>query len=201
MKISPQDRVVLLLTALLAAWQIAIGIDDIDTLPMIAYTVGFGVLVVASLLIIILGFEALDSPIVVVISTIIPLSLSLGLFWEYLPSYINIYLIFVSVGFLAILLSRVLRVKKSLRIFVLAIVHGVAGLTIFLLPFVLTVSGRINPGFALVGVGGALIGLGGLLLTFLRMGKPILPRNQVLRLLPGLWLLMTTSFVAGFALG
>jgi hypothetical protein len=53
-------------------------------------------------------------------------------------------------------------------------------------------------GFALVGVGGALIGVGGLLLAFLKAGKPILPQNTILTVLPGLLLLMTICFVAGF---
>ena len=54
---------------------------------------------------------------------------------------------------------------------------------------------------ALVGVGGALIGVGGLLLSFLKAGKPILSRETILKILPGLLLLMTICFVAGFAFG
>lgn len=46
MKISILDRILLLMTSLLAAWQIAIGVDKLSTLPMIAYTVAFGVLLV-----------------------------------------------------------------------------------------------------------------------------------------------------------
>ncbi len=66
------NRLLLLITALLAAYQVAVGLNGTDTLPMIAYSVGFGVLLVASLLLIILGLEVLDSPIVVIVSTIIP---------------------------------------------------------------------------------------------------------------------------------
>ena len=72
MKMSVLDRLLLLVTGFLAAWQIAVGIDRLGTLPIVAYTVGFGVLLVAGLLLIILGFDALDSPIVVIISTVIP---------------------------------------------------------------------------------------------------------------------------------
>ncbi|MFO7584830.1 MAG: hypothetical protein R6W69_08880, partial [Anaerolineales bacterium] len=82
MKMTLSDRILLLLTGLLAAWQVAFGIDHLDTLPVIAYTLGFGVLLVAGLLLIILGFEILDSPAVVIISTLIPLSLALGLVWQ-----------------------------------------------------------------------------------------------------------------------
>ena len=57
-------------------------------------------------------------------------------------------------------------------------------MTIFLLPIIVALQGRTGSLFALVGVGGALIGLGGLLLAFLKAGKPILPRETILKLLP-----------------
>jgi hypothetical protein len=167
---------------------------------MIAYTIAFGVLLVAGLLLIILGFDVLDSPIVVIVSTIIPLSLSLGLVWEHLPAFRSGYLVFVIVGFLAILTTRLLPLKNKLPVIALAVVHGIAGLTIFLLPIIWALTGRATHGFALVGVGGALIGIGGLLLSFLRAGKPLLSRQTILKILPGLLLLMTAAFVAGFAL-
>lgn len=200
MKMTIFDRILLLATGLLAAWQVVVGIDGADTLPMIAYTAGFGVLLVAGLLLIILGFDALDSPIVVIVSTVIPLSLSLGLVWEYLEPLRLAYLAFAVAGFLAIVLTRAIPLKNRLPVLVLACVHGIAGLTIFLLPIIWALTGRAAPGFALVGTGGALIGIGGLLLSFLKAGRPLLSRGTILRVLPGLLLLMTTAFVAGFAL-
>lgn len=193
------NRVLLLITALLAAWQVAVGVNGTDTLPMITYTVGFGVLLVASLLLIILGLDVLDSPIVVIVSTIIPLSISLGLVWEHLPSLRIPYLWFVWIGFFAIILTRTLPLPKRLAVIVLAMVHGVAGLIIFILPIVEVWNKKLPLGFALVGVGGALIGLGGLLLSFLKVGKPILSRQVILALLPAILLLMTLAFVLGFA--
>jgi hypothetical protein len=201
MKISVLDRVLLLVTGLLAAWQVAVGINGAAALPMVAYTVGFGILLVAGLLLIILGFEALDSPIVVIISTIIPLSLSLGLVWEHLPTYRTVYLVFAIAGFLAIVVTRALPIKNKLPVAVLAAVHAVAGFVIFLLPILWALTGKAARGFALVGVGGALIGVGGLLLALLKAGKPLLSREILLRVLPGLLLLMTVAFVAGFHYG
>ena len=67
MKISILDRILLLLTGLLAAYQVAIGIEGLSALPTIAYTIAFGVLLVAGLLLIILGFEVLESPVVVIV--------------------------------------------------------------------------------------------------------------------------------------
>jgi hypothetical protein len=78
-------------------------------------------------------------------------------------------------------------------------VHGIAGLTIFLLPLIQVLSGRIPPGFVLISVGGALMGLGGLLLALLKAGKPLLSRETIFRILPGLLLIMTALFVTGFA--
>ena len=69
---------------MLAAYQVAIGIDGLATLPTVAYTIAFGVLLIAGLLLIILGFEVLDSPAVVIAATVIPLALSLGLVWQFL---------------------------------------------------------------------------------------------------------------------
>jgi len=198
MRMTVLDRILLLLTGLLAAYEIAVGIDGLATLPIVAYTVAFGVLLVAGLLLLILGFDVLDSPIVVVASTAIPLSLSLGLVWRLLPACRSAYLFFVLLGFVAVLLTRLLPIKNRLPVFALAVVHGVAGLTIALLPLLWAFSGRSPLGFAMVGVGGALIGLGGLLLAFLKAGKPLLPRATILKVLPGLLLLMTAAFVAGF---
>lgn len=197
--ISVADRILLLLAVLLAAYQVVLGIDEFDTFPIICYTIAFGVLLVACLLLIILGFEILDSSPVVVISTIIPLSLSLGLVWEYFSLVRYYYLAFTILGLAAVVLSRRNAPGRS-AVFVLAVVHGVAGLLIFLLPVLLSLRGVTNLGFMLVGIGGALIGIGGLLLSFLKTGRPILSRNVILSLLPGLLLLTTIAFVVGFAL-
>ncbi len=49
MKITPLDRVLLLLMGLLAAYEVAAGIDGLGEVPIIAYTIAFGVLLVAVL--------------------------------------------------------------------------------------------------------------------------------------------------------
>lgn len=195
------DRVLLLLTSLLAAYQVAVGIDSFATLPIIAYTIAFGVLLLAGLLLIILGFEALDSPAVVIASTVIPLAMSLGLAWQHAAGLREAYLGFAVAGFLAIVVTRAAPIRGRLPVVVLAVVHGVAGLVIFLLPLFLALGGAMRPGFGLVGLGGALIGVGGLLLSFLKTGRPILARETILKILPGLLFLMTACFVAGFWLG
>ncbi|MFT3892437.1 MAG: hypothetical protein QM730_12450 [Anaerolineales bacterium] len=201
MKMTSIDRLLLMLTGVLAGYQVAVGINGLGTVPITAYTIGFGVLLVAGLLLIILGFDVLDSPIVVIVSTIIPLSITLGLVWENLASFRTLYLIFALIGFVAVSVTRSIPLKNKLPTIIIAIVHGVAGMTIFLLPSILAADGTRHPAFALVGLGGALIGLGGLLLSFLKAGKPIVPRETILKILPGLLLLMTACFVAGFKFG
>lgn len=201
MKISSLNRTLLLLTGLLAGYQIAIGIDQMDSVSIIAYTIAFGVILVAGLLLIILGFEVLDAPVVVIISTIIPLTLSLGLVWQHLASLRTVYLIFTIISFLAVIVTRSIVMQNKLPVITIAITHGIAGMIIFLLPIALAFQGQMKPLFSLVGVGGALIGLGGLLLSFLKTGKPILSRDTIMRLFPILLLLTTALFVAGFKYG
>jgi hypothetical protein len=198
---STLDRLVILAAGLLAAYQIVVGIDNLSTGPIIAYTIAFGVLLVALLLFIILGFDALESPVVVVVATIIPLSLSLGLIWEYLPPFRVPYLLFTLIGFAGVVLTRSTPMQGRIPVIVISLVHGIAGLTIFLLPVIISLQQQARPAFFLVGVGGALIGLGGLLLSFLKTGRPILSRETIRKLMPGLLLLMTICFVAGFKYG
>ena len=201
MKLSSSARILLLLTVLLASYQVSAGIDGFDTLPIIAYTIAFGVILVAALLIFILGMEVLDSPIVVIVSTIIPLSLAVGLVWQHLASWRTSYLVFAIIGFLAVTLTRSIPTPGKIPTIVLAITHGIAGMTIFLLPIIIAVQGQIKPLYSLVGIGGALIGVGGLLLSFLKTGKPILSRETIMKLFPILLLLTTALFVAGFKFG
>jgi hypothetical protein len=98
-------------------------------------------------------------------------------------------------------LTRAFPMQNKAPTVIIALVHGIAGLTIFLLPSVLAANGAMKPAFALVGLGGALIGLGGLLLSFLKAGRPIVPRETIFKIFPGLLMLTTAAFVAGFIFG
>jgi hypothetical protein len=198
-KITVLDRILLSLTILLAAYQIVFGIEGSNPLAVTSYTIAFGVILVAALLLIILGFEVLDSPAVIIISTIIPLSLSLGLIAEFFTQYAPGAIFFAVAGFFAVMVSRYLAPKKTATI-ILIVVHGISGLLIFGLPIYLSVIGNTNKGFVLVGIGGGLFGIGGILLSFLKTGRPILPREKILSILPVLMLLTTAAFVAGFTL-
>lgn len=197
-KISILDRILLLATGLLAAYQISMGITGLNPLSTWGYTIGFGVLLVASLLLTILGFESLESPAVVVISTVIPLGIALGLVAEHLRQYTSFFLIFVVLGFGAVGFTRYLTQGKTAT-FVLAVTHGIAGLLITFIPVILSIQRKTAPGYLLVGLGGALIGVGGLLLAFLKAGKPLLNQETIYRLLPLILFLMVLSYVVGFS--
>ena len=200
MKVTTLNRLLLLVTCLLAAYQVAVGINGQESVAIVAYTIGFGVLLVAGLLMIILGFEVLNSRIVVMATSIIPLSLSLGLIWEHLNAWRMPYLVFAILGYLAIIITRMINLPIQLSTTILAIVHGVAGLVVFLLPSILSAQEATRPGFAFVGLGGGFIGLAGLLLYFLKAGRPIVSREIILSIFPAILLLMTGAFVAGFKL-
>ncbi|HND49899.1 MAG TPA: hypothetical protein PLQ75_12300 [Anaerolineales bacterium] len=201
MKLSSRDRTLLLLTTLLASYQVSAGIDGFTALPITAYTIAFGVILVAALLIFILGMEVLDMPIVVIVSTIIPLSLSVGLVWQHLASWRTSYLVFALIGFLAVTLTRSIQMQNKLPVVILAITHGVAGLTIFFLPIILAIQTQVPPLFALVGLGGGLIGIVGLLLSFQKTGLQIVSKENLMKFFPTFLLLTTALFVAGFKFG
>lgn len=183
----------------MAAYEIVVGIEGLNSISIWAYTVSFGVLIVASLLMIIYGFDILESQLVVIVAAIIPLGFSLGLITEYVPQLSSAYLVFVVIGFLAIILTRTLAPPRAATI-VLSIVHGISGLVIFFLPIALTLAGTTPPSFLFISLGGALIGIGGLMLAFLKSGKPLLPAEKIFMLLPWLLMFMTVSFALGLGL-
>jgi len=199
MKITSLDRILLMAMGILAAYQVAVGIDGMEKIPTIAYTIGFGAFLLAGLLIIIVGLESLDSSAAIIVSAIIPLTISLGLVWQHLASWRTPYLVFVISGLLAILATRLLPIQKKLSNIIPALLaQCLAGTIIFLLPCILSANGSMNPGFVLVGLGGALTGLGGLLLLLLKANRPIVTREAILKSFPSLLLLTMICFVAGF---
>ena len=198
-KISVLDRILLLATCLLSAYQISAGMNGLSLPATWGYTIGFGILLVACLLLIILGFEGLESQTVIIVSALIPLSISFGLVSVHLSAYILPYLIFCIVGFGLISITRFSADSRAATI-ILALVHGIAGILITFLPVILIIQGQARPGYILIGLGGAIIGIGGMLFAFLKTGKPILSQEKILSLLPALLFLMASAYVVGFSL-
>jgi len=193
------DRIILLVTGLAAlylTWRFYNRYSKEKKLYDIYYMMGFLVLLVSGLLLIWQGWGALASPYVLTVATLIPLGISMGLMNQYFPKWKKAYSWFALVGLLAIAYTSI--TGHDLKRLAVPIFHGVAGLIIFLGPFL--VKDKAPKGFWWVGIGGLLIGIGGIALAFLTSGKQLLFFSQdvVLMILAPLLLLMTLAFAMGF---
>ncbi len=193
------DRIILLVTGLAAlylTWRFYTRYSKEKKLHDIYYMLGFLVLLVSGLLLIWQGWEILASPYVLTVATLIPLGISIGLMNQYFPQWKKAYSWFALLGLLAIAYTSI--AGHDLKRFAVPIFHGVAGLIIFLGPFL--IGAKAPKGFWWVGIGGALIGIGGIALAFLTSGSQLLFFSDefVLMILAPLLLLMTLAFAGGF---
>jgi len=193
------DNLFLLLTGLIAAyllWRFYTRWSKEKKLYDLYYAMGFLVLLVSGLLLIFLGLGILSSPYVLTVASLIPLGISMGIVEEYFPRFKKAFKWFALVGFLAIAISAIFGIGIAKKISV-PVFHGVAGLVIFLGPFL---AKKAPKGFWWVGIGGVLIGLGGIALAFISMGAQLLffSPSFVMLILPPLLLLMTLAFTYGF---
>lgn len=168
----------------------------------IYYLISFAVLLVAGLLLIFLTYDVLASPFIVIVSTLIPLTLALGLVTQFYPQQEKYFLIFVITGLFAIAATRFTG-PSGLGTVILATVHSIAGLTIFFIPIISAKNNIASKDFIAVTVGGTLIGIGGIALAFLKVGKPLLffTEDFIFMILAPLLLLMAASFAHGFIKG
>ncbi len=193
------DRILLLVTGLCAlylTWRFYTRYSKEKKLYDIYYMMGFLVLLVSGLILIWQGWGALASPYVLTVATLIPLGISMGLMNQYFPKWKKAYSWFALIGLLAIAYTSI--TGHDLKRLAVPIFHGVAGLIIFLGPFL--VKDKAPKGFWWVGIGGLLIGIGGIALAFLTSGKQLLffSEEVVLMILAPLLLLMTLAFTWGF---
>ena len=195
-----KDIVFLLLTGLIAAylcWYFFQRYQLNKALHNLYYLMGFAVLLVSGLLLIFLGMDILASPYVLTVASLIPLGISMGLAEEYFPSWKTYFKWFAAIGFLAIAVTSI-GGMDGLKKIAVPLFHGVAGLVIFIGPFVAKGAPK---GFWWVGIGGLLIGLGGIALAFITMGRQLLffrPEFVMLILTPLLFL-MSGAYALGFA--
>ncbi|HGY54207.1 MAG TPA: hypothetical protein ENK44_00765 [Caldithrix abyssi] len=197
---SVASRIILLLTALVAAYEVVAGIENYSQLTIIYFTLGFGIILLSALLILLMGYDILENPVVSVIATVLPVSFALGLVNEYLPDWHTLIFGLTAAG---ILLMIILKYSRQSRwsVFILIPLHGLSGLIIFVLPFYLAITGYKNLWFMLVGIGGLSMGLIGLLLTMLKLGKPVLTKEKILFLFPFILLFSTFLFGLGLNFG
>ncbi|GAB1472296.1 hypothetical protein MASR2M66_31740 [Chloroflexota bacterium] len=195
-----KDIVFLLLTGLIAAylcWYFFQRYQLHKALHNLYYLMGFAVLLVSGLLLIFLGLGILASPYVLTVASLIPLGISMGIAEEYFPAWKKAFKWFALIGFLAIAISSI-GGMDTLKKIAVPLFHGVAGLVIFIGPFVAKGAPK---GFWWVGIGGVLIGLGGVALAFITMGKQLLffSPDFVMMILTPLLFLMAGAFALGFA--
>ncbi len=193
------DNLFLLLTGLLAAylcWYFWKRYGLHKALHNIYYLMGFAVLLVSGLLLIFLGLGILASPLVLTVSSLIPLGISMGIAEEYYPTWKKYFKWFAAVGFVAIAVTS-LGGMETLKKISVPLFHGGAGLVIFLGPFF---ARKAPKGFYWVGIGGLLIGLGGIALAFISAGTQLLffSPQFVMMILTPLLFLMTGAFTLGF---
>lgn len=194
------DNLFLLLTGLIAAylcWYFWRRYSLHKALHNLYYLMGFAVLLISGLLLIFLGLDILASPYVLTVASLIPLGISMGIAEEYFPAWKKAFKWFAVIGFLAIAITSIGGLD-SLRRIAVPLFHGVAGLVIFIGPFVAKGAPK---GFWWVGIGGALIGLGGIALAFITMGTQLLFFSPalVMAILTPLLFLMAGAYALGFA--
>lgn len=201
------DLVTLLLTGLVAAYLVFRLFQDYQSKnpkprPNIPYMVSFIVLLVSGLLLIFFGWEILPRPEIIVVTTLLPLGIAVGLVCEFYKEKFGMpFKIFAVVGLLAIILTRFIpEVPRGLQIVAIASVHTIFGLTVFLVPILAIKAGKAPKGFIFVTIGEVLIGLGGIALTFLKSDKQLLffSPEFVMMILAPLLLLMALAFTYGF---
>lgn len=193
------DNLFLLLTGLLAAylcWYFWQRYNLHNALHNLYYLMGFAVLLISGLLLIFLGLDILASPYVLTVASLIPLGISMGLAEEYFPAWKKAFKWFAAIGFLAIAITSIAGIEIGRKISV-PLFHGVAGLVIFLGPFLAKGAPK---GFWWVGIGGVLIGLGGIALAFIANGAQLLffSPSFVMLILTPLLFLMAGAFTMGF---
>lgn len=195
-----KDIIFLLLTGVIAAylcWYFYQRYQLHKALHNLYYLMGFAVLLVSGLLLIIFGMDILASPYVLTVASLIPLGISMGLAEEYFPKWKTYFKWFAAIGFLAIAVTSI-GGMDTLKKIAVPLFHGVAGLVIFIGPFVAKGAPKE---FWWVGIGGLLIGLGGIALAFITLGKQLLffsPEFVMLILTPLLFL-MSGAYALGFA--
>ena len=190
------DRVLFLATAHVAGYKIVTGMEQHSVLATGFYTVSFGVLVLASIMLLLFGFEPLSNRFIPIVTTLIPTTLSIGLVDDYLPRMTLSYSILLG-GIYALSVWVRLIAKEKTAALVLALVHGVSGLILFVLPVVLYSQHGLPARLLLVSIGGLIISVEGIFLTLQKMGYLKIGLDTVLAWFPAMLLAATSAFVSG----
>ncbi len=197
MKISILSRIIFLLTGHVAGYKIISGMDNYSNLTTTLYTISFGLLLLASLLLLLMGFKIMENDYVAVVTSIIPITLSLGLVTDKLE-HATFYAILISLSFIIAVTLRFFSTGKIAALS-LGVIHLLSGSVIFLIPIILFVTGKAEIQILMVSFGGIIIGIGGVFLGFLKAGKLAMKKEKIYSFFPIILFITTISFVVGLA--
>jgi len=195
MKISILSRIIFLLTGHIAGYKIISGMDNYSNFTTAFYTISFGLLLLSCLLLLLLDFEILENDYVAIISSLIPITLSLGLVSDKLE-HSNSYSILISISFIVAVILR-LSSKGKVASLALGVIHFISGSVIFLLPIILFITERADMQILMISVGGVIIGTGGMLLGLLKAGKPLISKEKIIVVFPIILFFTTLAFFIG----
>jgi len=190
------NRVILLLVAVLAGVEIVSGIEDCGTIPIAYYTFSYGIFLVSALLMLLMGVDIIEHDVAALAASSLPLGFSMGLVSAYLLEYHLAYSSIVSILYAGLIIQKIRHKDKSALLFQI-LLHGLTGLLLFIVPLVLIIQGTVDLSFLGVSIGTGLVAIGGLALAFLKSGKPILTKDQIYMIFPGVLLLSVFAFSVG----
>ncbi len=199
------DRLFLLLTGLIALYLIWYFWKKQKEKPCgcnIYYIISFLVLLIAGVLLIFGGWGLLENNWVAVVASLIPFSLATGLIYRFYEKTGIWYLILMLIGLILIIIARFGGMEAMNKV-VYPVFHGIAGLTIVLVPIIEAAKKTVKGSFVWVAIGGILISLGGMALAFLKAGKQLLffSQNVVMTILAPLLFFVALFFAIGFVKG
>lgn len=195
MKISILSRIIFLLTGHIAGYKIISGMDNYSNFTTALYTISFGLLLLSCLLLLLLDFEILENDYVAIISSLIPITLSLGLVSDKLDHSVA-YSILISTSFFVAVILRLFS-KGKVASLALGVIHLISGLVIFLIPIILFINEKADMQILLISVGGVIIGTGGMLLGLLKAGKPLISKEKIIVVFPIILFFTTLAFFIG----
>ncbi|NQT62266.1 MAG: hypothetical protein HQ556_04845 [Candidatus Marinimicrobia bacterium] len=194
------NRVILLLVAIVAGVQIVSGIEGLGTIPIAYYTVSYGIFLISAILMVLMGVDIIEHSVAALAASMLPLGFSMGLVGEFLLEYHLIYTSLISILYAGLTIQKLRRRDKA-ALLLQILLHGFSGLVLFIMPLVLLLQGKVEASFLGVSVGTGLIAIGGMALAFLKSGKPLLSKDQIYTIFPGVLLLAVVAFSIGIGPG
>ncbi len=208
------DRILLILAGLTALSTIRVLIHrqrvrGFADPARIFHIAALSVLTISGLLLVIFGWgilglmgSSLSNRLVAVVASLIPFCWAIAVVAQSQSESWKWFAGFMALGLILIILSRFLDLPSFSRI-IYPVFHGIAGLTVVILPLRTVKRKELKPPYALVSLGGFLISVGGISLAFLMAGRQLLffSTEVVLAILAPLLFLTTLFYCLGLFYG